>query len=1054
MFPRAAPNRGEPAVTSQHGARLSSMPSGCQCVNPAAVCVSGHSGFIFLCASCAGHARPLSEEGGINITQVEPCQFGSGHRGKFKQYTKSQSREAGPPYRKFGSVETPAKRVSVGFANNKKGLQNSVLQPATPFQRRVIYHSGCWAGSNNGTRSRNSLVQGSHRMCSSSQQGVRVLQPLFHSSKERRGVTSDFRSTSSEPVCCKTKVQDVNYKADRHTNQIRGLVCDDRSKRRVFPHIYPPAAQEIPEVRLRGRGLPISGSPFRSISVTPYIYKVHGCSAGSITTPGHPCLKLHRRLANFSPIREYGSAASRCCADPYERTGVKAKCKEKHALSSTEDSFSWRYMGFNDNAGTSVPCSCGIHSFGCRQSEVRPVTHCKTISEVVGPHGSSIQCDTPWAASHETATVVAQNQRVFPEGQPVPSDQGHAQMSSCLRSLEETMVSLPRTDVGGSVPSSYADNGCFPHRLGSNYGEPSGSWIMGGQTAQLAHKLPRDDGSVLRPEMFHPSPAGPSRVSPDRQHVGSRVHQPPGGFAFTPFVQIGAPYPSVDTGEVAVPQSSVHSRVSESGSRRPVETGAEARGVEAPPSGGGVHLGEILPGGSGSVCVQRDDTLSAMVFSHTSSTAGTGCHGSAVAEATAVRFSPDRSAPGSSGEGSSQQRPLVVGSPTLAEPDMVLGPGVPPRRLTLGNTRQEGSPLSGGWLDSSPPPRVMETVGLASEGARLIESGLSAEAAETILHSRAPSTRKLYAFKWRVFTSWCSKHLHDPVNCPIGTVLEFLQEKFTAGLSPSTLKVYVAAISAYHVPLVGQSLGRDPLVVRFLRGTRRLRPVVRPRVPAWDLAVVLEGLSMAPFEPIETVPVKFVALKTVLLLAVTSLRRVGDLQALSVSPTCLEFAPGMVKAFLYPRPSYVPKVPTNVPRPVVLQALCPPPFRDRNQEKLNLVCPVRALDAYVHRSSLWRRSEQLFVCFGSPKKGLPATKQTLSKWIVETISLAYETTGRPSPIAVRAHSTRGMAASKALWLGASMQDVCDAAGWSSPLTFVRFYELDVGATPGAQVLMS
>ena len=202
----------------------------------------------------------------------------------------------------------------------------------------------------------------------------------------------------------------------------------------------------------------------------------------------------------------------------------------------------------------------------------------------------------------------------------------------------------------------------------------------------------------------------------------------------------------------------------------------------------------------------------------------------------------------------------------------------------------------------------------------------------------------------------------DPVNCPVGAVLEFLQERFSAGLSHSTLKVYVGALSAFHVPLSGSSLWRHPFISRFLRGTLRLRPAVCTRVPTWDLAIVQEGLSLAPFEPIEEVSEKFITLKTIILLATSSLKRIGDIQALSVSPSCLEFSPGMVKAFLHPRPGYVPKVPTNPVRPVVLQAFCPPPFLTSDQEKLNLLCPVRALvDAYVHRAALWRKSEQLFV---------------------------------------------------------------------------------------------
>lgn len=86
----------------------------------------------------------------------------------------------------------------------------------------------------------------------------------------------------------------------------------------------------------------------------------------------------------------------------------------------------------------------------------------------------------------------------------------------------------------------------------------------------------------------------------------------------------------------------------------------------------------------------------------------------------------------------------------------------------------------------------------------------------------------------------------------------------------------------------------------------RLKPVQRTRTPAWDLVIVLEGITLAPFELLEEVPEKFLSFKTFFLLAISSLKRIGDLQALSVSPSRLKFAPGMVKAFLHPRPGYVP----------------------------------------------------------------------------------------------------------------------------------------------------
>ncbi|KAI2644245.1 Transposon Ty3-I Gag-Pol polyprotein [Labeo rohita] len=39
--------------------------------------------------------------------------------------------------------------------------------------------------------------------------------------------------------------------------------------------------------------------------------------------------------------------------------------------------------------------------------------------------------------------------------------------------------------------------------------------------------------------------------------------------------------------------------------------------------------------------------------------------------------------------------------------------------------------------------------------------------------------------------------------------------------------------------------------------------------------------------------------------------------------------------------------------------------------------------AYVHRAALWLKSEQLFICYGPAKKGYPASKETLSRWIVD-----------------------------------------------------------------------
>lgn len=140
-------------------------------------------------------------------------------------------------------------------------------------------------------------------------------------------------------------------------------------------------------------------------------------------------------------------------------------------------------------------------------------------------------------------------------------------------------------------------------------------------------------------------------------------------------------------------------------------------------------------------------------------------------------------------------------------------------------------------------------------------------------------------------------------------------------------------------------------------------PQGRKEAQIRNLAVVLEGLCAPPYEPLEEATVKYLILKTVFLLAMSSFRRFRDLQALSTLPSCLNFAPGRVKAFLHSWPGYVPKVASNTPDPVVLQAFCPPPIQDANQERVNLLCPMCILAAYVPAMHLLM-SDQLFACFG------------------------------------------------------------------------------------------
>ncbi len=157
-------------------------------------------------------------------------------------------------------------------------------RPSSPG--RVLSLGGPRAGSGNGTGGKHSLKEGGHRGGVSSWKRVRVLQPVLHSSKEGWRVASHFRSAAVEPLSQQTEVQDAYSQAGRVSNQVRGLVCRDRSKRRILPRLHPSHSQEVPEVCFQGQSLPISGTSLRPSTLTLHFYEVCGRRVSSAAATG------------------------------------------------------------------------------------------------------------------------------------------------------------------------------------------------------------------------------------------------------------------------------------------------------------------------------------------------------------------------------------------------------------------------------------------------------------------------------------------------------------------------------------------------------------------------------------------------------------------------------------------------------------------------------------------------------------------------------------------------------------------------------------------------
>ena len=80
--------------------------------------------------------------------------------------------------------------------------------------------------------------------------------------------------------------------------------------------------------------------------------------------------------------------------------------------------------------------------------------------------------------------------------------------------------------------------------------------------------------------------------------------------------------------------------------------------------------------------------------------------------------------------------------------------------------------------------------------------------------------------------------------------------------------------------MTGVDLSCDPAISSLLRSYRIDSAKSRNEVPTWDLSLVLNILSKAPFEPIKHIGMKELTFKTVFLTALATGKRRSELHAL------------------------------------------------------------------------------------------------------------------------------------------------------------------------------
>ena len=162
------------------------------------------------------------------------------------------------------------------------------------------------------------------------------------------------------------------------------------------------------------------------------------------------------------------------------------------------------------------------------------------------------------------------------------------------------------------------------------------------------------------------------------------------------------------------------------------------------------------------------------------------------------------------------------------------------------------------------PPR------LVSRSRQLQEQGFSVEVAERIAAPQWLSTRTIYKSKWALFEKWCRENSVDFSTPSVKQISDFFMYLYQdLNRRPSTIDGYRTAIVDTLGP-TAHHIAHNADLHRLLSSFHRDRPKSSRNLPKWNLSVVLNELTKAPFEPMTDTDLKHLTLKTAFLLALAS----------------------------------------------------------------------------------------------------------------------------------------------------------------------------------------
>ena len=275
---------------------------------------------------------------------------------------------------------------------------------------------------------------------------------------------------------------------------------------------------------------------------------------------------------------------------------------------------------------------------------------------------------------------------------------------------------------------------------------------------------------------------------------------------------------------------------------------------------------------------------------------------------------------------------------------MVRGTTPPPDPTTV------GSPAAPTPLPPVPRMRPRPEPSLVAAVKHLLrKSGFSRGAALELSSCVRESTACLYQSQWLSFCGWCRGRSIAPINTTVPLIVDFvIHIRRDKGFSLSALKGYLSAINSV-LALKGTDLSESRELSMLFRSFAKSCPTTGLCPPAWDVALVLNSLTSAPYEPLKDAEERLLAHKTLFLLALASAKRVGELHALSHR---ISHSVGWREVSFSFVPCFVAKTQDQSSLDPQFESLTIPALpKSRDSPNGRLLCPVRAVKHYLTRTA-------------------------------------------------------------------------------------------------------